>query len=373
MIQHDVRIEKGRNNPAESWAYKNSLSIQAVLLFCCFFPDSICFADADTEPHASAWELRIDNDSMTSLVRDRNYTGGITFSQSGRRAEKRFYSLDGWLGKLDGLFNIGTNATTNLRHSMQIGLLVFTPENLSTKEPIFDDHPYSNLVFLANSRQALSDDESSVTRSMLLLGLLGSNTAKMVQSGLHKIIDVEKANGWDNQISDGGELTFRYSLSRTRFLKTNYQVDTTNYDLSTTLEGNIGFTTDINTGISLRLGKIHSLGWLSLPEPSDNFTAAYAPLVNAKKTQKTEMFFLLGVNLRLRAYNVLLQGQFRDSKVTYSYSELNPLIGEIWLGAAAAFSNGWQTSFIVRARTKEFDARQATNQIWGGLTVSKVF
>jgi hypothetical protein len=355
----------------------NSLAVRAALLFCCFFECSICFADVDIEPYASDWQLRIDNDSMTSLVRDRNYTGGITFSQSGQRAEKRFYSLDGWLGKLDSLFNIGTNTTTNLRHSlrhsMQVGLLVFTPENLSTKEPIFDDHPYSNLVFLANSRQLLSDDESSVTRSMLLLGLLGTNTAKLIQSGLHKLIDVEEANGWDNQISDGGELTFRYSLSRTHFLKTNYNIDATNYDLSTTLEGNIGFTTDINAGISLRVGKIHSLGWLSLPEPSDSFTAAYAPLVNAKKTQETELFLLAGMNLRLRAYNVLLQGQFRDSKVTYSYSELNPLIGEIWLGAAAAFSNGWQTSLIVRARTKEFDARQASSHIWGGLTISRLF
>ena len=349
----------------------NSLSIRAAFLLLCFI--KVPISSADTEAYASDWQLRIDNDSMTSLVRDRNYTGGITFSQSGLRAAERFYSLDGWLGKLDSLFNIDTNTGKNLRHSMQVGLLVFTPENLSTKEPIFDDHPYSNLIFLANSRQILSGDESNVTRSMLLLGLLGTNTAKVIQSGLHKIIDVEKANGWDNQISDGGEPTFRYSLSRTRFLKTNYKIDTTNYDLSTTLEGNIGFTTDVNAGISLRVGKVHSLGWLSLPEPSDSFTAAYAPLVTRKNHLETELFFLAGVNLRLRAYNVLLQGQFRESNVTYSYSELNPLIGEIWLGAAAAFSNGWQTSFIVRARTKEFDARQATSHIWGGLTISRSF
>jgi hypothetical protein len=346
-------------------------SIQAAFLLFCFIEVPICFAD--TEPYASDWQLRIDNDSMTSLVRDRNYTGGITFSQSGLRAATRFYSLDGWLGKLDSLFNFDSNTGTTLRHTMQFGLLVFTPESLSTKEPIFDDHPYSNLLFFANSRQLLSDDESNVTRSMLLLGLWGTNTAKVIQSGLHKLIDVEKANGWDNQISDGGEPTFRYSLSQTRFLKTNYKIDTTNYDLSTTIEGNIGFTTDVNAGISLRVGKIHSLGWLSLPEPSDSFTAAYSPLVSSENHRDSELFFLAGVNLRIRAYNVLFQGQFRDSKVTYSYSELNPLVGEIWLGAAAAFANGWQTSFIVRARTREFDARQATSHIWGGLTISRLF
>ncbi len=350
----------------------NTISIYLVLTFCVYAPLSLCFANDAIEPYASDWQLRIDNDSLTSLVRDRNYTGGITFSQSGRRAAKRIFSLDAWLGKLDSLTIVGGDSAIDLRHSMQFGLLVFTPEKLSTKEPIFDDHPYSNLVFLANSRQWLSEDKNSVTRSMLLIGLLGTNTARVIQTVLHDIIDVEEANGWDNQISDGGEPTFRYSVSRTRFLKTNYQKGATNYDISTTFEGNIGYTTDINAGLSLRFGKVHALGWYSLPEPSDHFTAAYAPL-DSGETTGSELFLLAGVNLRLRAYNVLLQGQFRNSKVTYSYSELNPLIGEIWIGAGAAFSTGWQASFVIRARTREFDASQSHSQVWGGLTLRRVW
>lgn len=350
----------------------NAMPFAAIFVLCCSLPISICFADGNIEPYASDWQLRIDNDSMVSLVRDRNYTGGVTFSQSGRRAAERVFSLDAWLGNIDNLFNASTDNATKLTHSMQVGLLVFTPENLKIKNPIFDDHPYSNLLFLANSRQRLSVDKNSVTRSMLLIGLLGTNTAKVIQSGLHNIIQVGKANGWDNQISDGGEPTFRYSLSRTRSLTTNYENNATSYDISTTIEGNVGYTTDINAAISLRFGRIHSLGWLSLPEPSDYFTAAYAPLITREGNKATELFFLAGVNLRLRAYNVFLQGQFRDSEVTYSYSELNPLIGEIWIGAGAAFSNGWQASFIIRARTKEFDATQSTDHVWGGLTISRV-
>ncbi len=351
----------------------NSLLVSVLLILCCSSPVSRCFANGEVETRASDWRLQIDNDAMASGGRDRNYTGGITFSQSGRRVVERAYSLDGWLGKIDGRLGIGTSSE-NVGHAMQIGLLVFTPEHVSIREPIFDDHPYSNLVFLANSHQWIAKDKNSVTRSMLLVGLFGTNTAKAIQSVLHDLIDVEEANGWDNQISDGGEPTFRYSVSRTSFLRTNYKSDFASYDISTTLEGNVGYTTDVNAGISLRFGRIHSLGWLSLPEPSDHFTATYAPLISREgATLETELFFLAGANLRLRAYNVLLQGQFRDSKVTYSYSQLNALIGEAWIGAGAALSNGWQASFIIRGRTKEFDARQSANHVWGGLTVSKVW
>jgi hypothetical protein len=310
---------------------------------------------------------------MATGGRDRNYTGGITFAQSGRRAAERALSLDGLLRKIDNLFNIGADSQANVWHSMQFGLLVYTPEQVSIIEPIFDDHPYSNLIFMANSRQWLSDDNKSVTRSMFLLGLLGTNTAKTLQSTLHSLIDVEEANGWHNQISDGGEPTFRYSLSRTRFLKTNYAKNFASYDISATVETNIGYTTDVNAGISLRLGRINSLGWLSLPEPSDHFTAAYPPLILHSGNRKTELFLMAGANLRLRAYNVFLQGQFRDGNVTYAYDELNPLIGEAWIGAGLAFDNGWQASFVIRGRTREFEANQSANHAWGGLTLSRVW
>ncbi len=121
------------------------------------------------------------------------------------------------------------------------------------------------------------------------------------------------------------------------------------------------------------LGNQFSLGWLSLPESSDHFTAAYPPLILQSGSRKTELFLMAGANLRLRAYNVLLQGQFRDSNVTYAYDELNPLIGEAWIGAGLAFDNGWQASFVIRGRTREFEANQSANHAWGGLTLSRVW
>jgi len=39
--------------------------------------------------------------------------------------------------------------------------------------------------------------------------------------------------------------------------------------------------------------------------------------------------------LRARLYNALLQGQFRDSDLEYSYGDMRPLIGEACAGVTA--------------------------------------
>ncbi len=316
---------------------------------------------------ATDWRIQIDNDALATGGRDRNYTGGFQFSQSGEGVAERALSLDGWLGRIDDLVDLDVPSAATLSHSMQAGILIFTPEEVSTTEPIYNDHPYSNLIFLSNSRQWLSVESRSVTRSSLMIGVLGTNAAKALQQGLHSMIDVEEANGWENQISDGGEPTFRYSLSRSSILTSRHTTGFFSYDVSTTLEGNIGYMTGVNAGVAMRFGKINPMGRYSLPEPSDHFTFSYAPLTTEGKP--SEFFMMAGANVRLRAYNVLLQGQFRESEVAISGSELNPLIGEAWLGAGAA-SNGWLASYVLRARTKEFDTQQG-NHVWGTLTVSK--
>ena len=82
----------------------NPVRTSLIVFLCCSFKISLCFSKSELEVYASDWQLRTDNDAMVSTVRDRNYTGGITFAQSGRRAAERFFSLDGWLGR--GRFNL---------------------------------------------------------------------------------------------------------------------------------------------------------------------------------------------------------------------------------------------------------------------------
>ena len=87
----------------------------------------------------------------------------------------------------------------------------------------------------------------------------------------------------------------------------------------------------------------------------------------------SELFFWGGVDLRYRFYNALLQGQFRESAVTYSASEVNPWIAEAWAGITKRFQNGYKISVVLRASTPELRVGEQRNPVWGGLMVGRSF
>jgi hypothetical protein len=54
-----------------------------------------------------------------------------------------------------------------------------------------------------------------------------------------------------------------------------------------------------------------------------------------------------------RAYNALLQGQFRDSNVTIRGSDLEAVIGEIWTGLTYAVSDSVTLNYKINFQTSE--------------------
>ena len=75
-----------------------------------------------------------------------------------------------------------------------------------------------------------------------------------------------------------------------------------------------------------------------------------------------------------RGYNVFLQGQFRDSEVTYDSDQLNHMIVEAWLGYTQSFASGWRLSYVLRGHTSEVREGAADrNLLWGGLIIARTF
>src|SRR5690606_35369266 len=108
------------------------------------------------EPRRITWSLYFDNDLFTDPGRDRDDTGGITAAFSGTAARDHFFSIDGLLGSLNGLLNVDhayNEKRSVLLHAYEVGMVVFTPDNIRTKEPLFDDRPYASLVYISNTRQ----------------------------------------------------------------------------------------------------------------------------------------------------------------------------------------------------------------------------
>ena len=98
------------------------------------------------EKYNSGWLVSLDNDILAE--RDRDYTGGVTLTLSGRRAQEYLVSLEGIRNWLDGLLHIDKLYADKPHfqlHSIQYGAMLFTPGDITDPAPIFDDRPYGSL------------------------------------------------------------------------------------------------------------------------------------------------------------------------------------------------------------------------------------
>ena len=339
-------------------------------------PRGIPINEAGKEKYSAGWKLQFDNDLLIlGSDRDQDYTGGFNFTTSGRRAQESWWSLNPLLRGIDRLAgrNFQQRADNYVLHSAQIGLQVFSPSDIGEDSAIYDDRPFANLVYLANSRRLVTSPTDPVYQSTLTLGLLGTQFGASIQNAIHRVVGSEQPRGWDHQISDGGELTAQYALSRQSLLSSNFQKSDKEYELKYDLGMSLGYISELSTSLSYRWGHINTPWWSFTPE-SSNYASLPAPVVgDAVRKNTRELFFLSGVKFRARAYNAFLQGQFRDSEVTFDASELNPLIAEAWVGIGTQFSE-FRVSYIIRTQTKEIkEGVGERNPIWGSLIVSRDF
>lgn len=324
----------------------------------------------------AGWRLSMDNDAITLNNDDHDYTGGIAFTYSSASAADGTsrpprISLDAVIGFI-GQPLIPDATPRRTFYATEVGMSVFTPEDTQRHAAVTDDRPYASLLFLASSRQTLSANGRHAITQTFTLGALGLVASADVQNALHRQFGIETAKGWDYQISADGEPTLRYAISRQSLLGSRKGGHGLDYDLSTTVKANLGYLTGLGWGISGRLGRIASPWWRHNP-----LLEEYAERGTAHATRGTSrrQFYLWGgLFVRARAYNALLEGQFRDSAVNYTGAQLNPLIATVWLGLDYVLNDnirlgyGWhgQTSEIRHGRGNRF-------MNWGTFSVAGHF
>ena len=330
-----------------------------------------------------SWALALDNDILVPSSRDQDYTYGVSATYTGASTKEAFLSLHGplqWVDRSLGRFlGRGSKALSDNSvelslsdfqyetHSVELGLYGFTPEDILNNNADQNDRPYASLLYVSSSKEIRSYISDVSWRSTLTFGVLGLDLVGDLQNEVHKATGSDRARGWSNQISDGGELTARYSVARQRLWSTGNP----NLELKSVAQGSVGYLTEASWGLSLRVGR--------LATPWQSFNPALTSYrENATDTTALgghdENYFLLGFALKARAYNVFLQGQFRDSAVTYRSSELRHGIAEAWLGYSYSFKGGYRASYILRGHTSEVESgRGDRNVLWGGLTLSKTF
>lgn len=325
-----------------------------------------------TERERTGWAFYVDNDAFAPGNTDRDYTGGFSVTYSGAGARSLPLSLDPALAAIDKALGLEAPGRMLTLHSMEWGFTAFTPEDVSVAAPQADDRPYASLVYSSNSRQHVDAGRGQTTISTLSIGLLGLDLAADVQNRLHDAAGFETTKGWDNQISDGGEPTLRYGLSRQWLLAGNYAAGRLNFEVQSMTKLNFGYLTDLGFGISARVGRLRSPWWSHNPQLSE-YAEKSAPLANGiSPWARSESYLWGGLAVRYRLYNVFLQGQFRDSAVAYDWNQLRHEVVEAWLGYTHEFDEGLRLSYVLRGQTAEIrDGPASRSAVWGGLILSQ--
>jgi hypothetical protein len=313
----------------------------------------------------SSWSLAFDNDTLVPGSRDQDYTYGINFTYAGKQAENQWASLHRPLDWVDNLIGFDKIIGPGIKASkIEYGLFGFTPEDITFTAPQQDDRPYASLIYVSSSRENYDSAREVSWQSTLTLGVMGLSLVGDIQEIVHSALGSTEPMGWDNQISDGGELTARYNVSRQSLLLKS----ASGFEVKSTIQGSVGYITEASWSISTRAGKIRT-PWVSFNPELTSYGEKSNPVGRVKFS---EHYGWAGIAFKYRAYNAFLQGQFKDSAVTYSSDEINHGIVEAWLGYTLGFDDGYSLTYSVRGHTSELKHGNGNrNVVWGGLLWSK--
>ncbi len=342
--------------------------LRCLLVSCLMLNTPMSWADEDeSEEEEEVWPpqvgdrgigLYMDQDLFFPVSNeDRDYTMGIAVEFFWQ--VRGLYPLSGLAKQAGEWFGLH-DADDEIVQSFMIGSVNFTPDDLSDPDPITNDRPYASLLYLSNKRVRASIE--SAVGVELRAGILGADVGAKTQEELHrlwrKLADSDEPvdpQGWDHQISDGGELTLRLRLSNARL---RYE-DNGRWDVASSWGLSLGYQTNGEMGIAARVGKIASPFW-TLPHDPVN-RGSFLP-----STATNEWYFWASYRLRLVAYDALLQGQFRDSRVSYRHDEIENVLHEGAAGLTVGL-DPMQISLSLNAKTAELRDAGRNHHVWGSL------
>jgi hypothetical protein len=255
-------------------------------------------------------------------------------------------------------------------HSLTLGNTAFTPRRLEVSDPIFDDRPYSSLLFLTISRATIDPygtegRQGRMIKTDLTLGVLGLSISRDVQTAIHSArrqpgeLTPYDPQGWHHQISHGGEPTLKYSVTYLDNLSSG-----SHHDATLQTEASIGYYTNAAGGPFLRVGWIKTPFWTFSSNP---MSAGNQALGTGKRSRGGLEAYLWGA-FRGRAvlYNALLQGQFRHSDVKFGHSKVEHLVVEQEVGVTFGF-RGLAVILALARRGHEYNVGDPRAHTWGGL------
>jgi len=306
--------------------------------------------------------LYVDQDlAFPFLNEDRDYTMGLGMEFFWQNKDEGIYILDGTAKRIGEWLGLHAERDRIVR-SFMLGSVSYTPNNLTDTAPIPDDRPYASLLYLSNKRVRANPDTAIGIE--LQAGILGTQLAETTQKWLHgfwrKMRDDNEPvdpQGWSHQVSDDGEPTARLRLSYSKLLLKHKRGV---FDLATNTTLSLGYQTNVSLGASARMGNINSDFW-SLPFDPIN-RGNFLPSLHGD-----EWYLWSAYRARLIGYDALLQGQFRESNLTFKPDQIKRIVHEGAIGLTLAYEP-LQLTFAVNGKSPELGSISETrNHYWGSI------
>ncbi|MGB3810795.1 MAG: lipid A deacylase LpxR family protein [Parvibaculum sp.] len=317
--------------------------------------------DPAITPDGGFITFQTENDLFAKFANtDRHYTNGMKASWlSGPTND-----LPDWLKAISapplfGLFTDEKNIT-GVSHRVGVALsqAIFTPDDTDTTAPITNDRPYAawlHTTFTLESIRSNDLGDAWQDQWKLDLGVIGpAALGRQVQNGWHKIINVEQASGWANQLRNepGVNLSFERAWRSSVFETPKM----------------FGLATDVIPYGTVAVGNVLTYAgggavWRIGPTLPDDFgpPRIYPGTGGSEWFHAStgfDWYLFAGLEGRAVARDIFLDGNtFRDSLSV----DKRPLVGDLKLGAVAVLGST-RLSFTHDFRTREFYGQPKIDQ-----------
>ncbi|MFT5131754.1 MAG: lipid A 3-O-deacylase [Gammaproteobacteria bacterium] len=326
-------------------------------------------------PRNDSWTFtfHLENDLFANT--DRFYTNGIKLSWISPEI-KWFQDLP-WMKK-PGLIQSAANEIIDLLPFNQdssrqrnlaftVGQLMFTPEDISQRDLILDDRPYAGWLY--GSVAFHSKTYRRLDTFEMQMGFTGDlSLAEQAQDLVHSIRNIDKANGWDNQIDT--ELGFALIYDRKQRLIPRHDFYK-QWGLDFIAHAGAAAGTvfsHVSTGLEFRIGwNIPTDFGTALIRPAGDTNAPAGTNDPRYQSGRQGLSFHLfgGTSARLVFRDIFLDGN------TFSTShsiDKKLLVGDFVMGASLIYRK-FKLSYAQVIRTKESD-RQNSGQNFGSISLS---
>ncbi len=315
----------------------------------------------------SAFGVVTENDKYFAGT-DRHYTNGLKLSFLGETRVNESPRLVQKIAEYVPTLNNETARKQTYKVGVSLGHNTYTPGDTDTMAPIPGDRPYAGWLYGALTFQAQSDDARLLRVVEISLGMVGpSALGRQMQNNFHHLINVERANGWTNQLHDEPGLILSWER-RYRVGKIQLPGPGLESDLIARVGTSVG-----NIRTNLAAGFAVLVGWRLPPVfGADLIRPAGGGLVSAHRFSA----YLFGSGeTRAVARDIFLDGNtWRDSLSV----DKRPVVADLNRGVALRTPlarprlKGLQLTYTQNYRTKEFYG-QLQRDVFGSVGITFLF